>query len=281
MTGNSQQGDVVADDLSINGVTYHAARYGKKQAMPLLLLHGFTGSGDSWTDLIPLFSSRYLVVTVDILGHGRSACPLNSNRYALPAIAADLIALLNAWQIGRTALLGYSMGGRLALYLACHYAERFSHLILESSSPGLHSKAERAERRQNDNALADWIEAKGIETFVTRWEGLPLWRSQQQLHEEIRQRLHQQRLLNSPVGLANSLRGMGTGAQPSLWHKLPALIVPTLLLAGELDTKFVAINQNMAARLGNGRLQLIPNAGHTTHLEQPDEFYTAVTNFLA
>jgi 2-succinyl-6-hydroxy-2,4-cyclohexadiene-1-carboxylate synthase len=268
-------------DLLINGVRYHTVLHGLPTAVPLLLLHGFTGSGRSWIDHIPLFSEHCSVIIVDILGHGRSASPPDPNRYAMPQVAADLIALLDAWRIEQTALLGYSMGGRLALYLAYHYPERFSQLILESSSPGLASEEEQAKRRQSDEALADWIDAHGIEAFVDRWEALPLWASQQQLSTEIRQRLRQQRLQNNPVGLANSLRGMGTGAQPSLWEQLPALALPTLLIVGELDTKFVAINQQMGDRLANGRLHIILQAGHATHLERPELFCTIVTTFLS
>ena len=266
--------------ISLNGVHYQTGRYGLPEAPSLLLLHGFTGSGDSWAELIPAFTQEFALITVDILGHGRSAAPADPNRYAMPHVAADLIALLDDWQIERTALLGYSMGGRLALYLACHFPERFSQLILESSSPGLRTEAERATRRQQDEALADWIEANGIEPFVARWEALPLWASQQQLSAEIWQRLRQQRLQNSAVGLANSLRGMGTGAQPSLWDKLPEITVPSLLIAGELDHKFMAINEQMVGLLANGRFHPIPNAGHTTHLEQPALFQSIIRRFL-
>ncbi len=267
-------------DISVNGASYHTARFGLQPAPALLLLHGFTGSSQNWAHHIPVFSEQFSVISVDILGHGRSASPSDPDRYTMPLVAADLIALLDAWQIEQSALLGYSMGGRLALYLACRYPERFSHLILESSSPGLASEEERAERRQNDEALADWIEANGVAAFVARWEAMPLWASQQQLSEEVRLQLRRQRLQNNPVGLANSLRGMGTGAQPSLWNALPNLHLPTLLMVGELDSKFVTINKKMAATLPDGRLHIIPQAGHTTHLERPKLFATAVNNFL-
>jgi 2-succinyl-6-hydroxy-2,4-cyclohexadiene-1-carboxylate synthase len=267
-------------ELVLNDVGYHVARRGPNGTAPLLLLHGFTGSSANWDPLLPLFGARHSVIGVDILGHGRSASPPDPQRYTMLQVAADLIALLDEWHIEQTAVLGYSMGGRLALYLACTYPERFSQLILESSSPGLATEAERAARRQSDEALAEWIEANGIEAFVDRWETLPLWASQEQLSEEVRARLRQQRLQNSPLGLANSLRGMGTGAQPSLWEKLPALTLPTLLIAGELDEKFVAINQKMVERLPNGRLHRIPHAGHTTHLERPSAFATAVLTFM-
>ena len=266
--------------LTLNDVLYSTSQTGPAGAPALLLLHGFTGSSENWAVHQAVFSEQFSVVSVDILGHGRSASPPNPNRYTMSHVAADLIALLDQWQIAQTSLLGYSMGGRLALYLACHFPERFSRLILESSSPGLATAAEQAARRQSDEALANWIEASGIEAFVQRWEALPLWESQQQLAEDVRARLRQQRLNNSPLGLANSLRGMGTGAQPSLWAQLPTLNLPTLLLAGELDSKFVAINKKMVDLLPNGRLHIIPQAGHTTHLERPLLFRTAVTDFL-
>ncbi|MCP4420856.1 MAG: 2-succinyl-6-hydroxy-2,4-cyclohexadiene-1-carboxylate synthase [Chloroflexi bacterium] len=271
----------MARKIMANGVSYHMEQHGLNQAAPhLLLLHGFTGSSNSWVAHIPTFATHFSVITLDILGHGRSASPAAPNRYAMPQIANDIIALLNGLQIDRTGLLGYSMGGRLALYLACHYPHRFSHLILESSSPGLATEAEQIARRQRDGALADWIENEGIEAFVNRWEALPLWVSQKHLTDDVRQQLRQQRLQNNPVGLANSLRGMGTGAQPSLWQQLPMLELPALLLAGALDGKFVTINEQMGALLPNGRLQIIPNAGHTVHLERPERFETAVIEFL-
>jgi 2-succinyl-6-hydroxy-2,4-cyclohexadiene-1-carboxylate synthase len=161
-----------------------------------------------------------------------------------------------------------------------HYPHRFSHLILESASPGLANDVERQARNRQDRELADCIEAQGIEAFVARWEQLPLWASQQQLSPEIRQQLHHQRRQNNPVGLANGLRGMGTGAQPSLWAQLPELKISTLLLAGELDPKFVAINEQMAALLPDARLQVIPGAGHTVHLERPSAWQHTLTDFI-
>lgn len=253
--------------LSINGVTYYVEIHGAGR--PLLLLHGFTGSSQNWQAVLPGLTAHYQVILVDVLGHGRTASPPDENRYTIDRVAADLIALLDEWGYAAVGLLGYSMGGRLALFTAVTYPHRISHLILESASPGLATAVERQARVAQDRELADWIEANGLEAFVNRWEQLPLWASQQQLSPEIRQQLRQQRLQNNPVGLANSLRGMGTGAQPSLWEQLAALTIPTLLLAGELDPKFVTINRQMAALLPDAHLEIVPGAGHTVHLERP------------
>ena len=247
---------------------------------PLLLLHGFTGSGQNWAAHLPAFASQFQVMIVDIWGHGRSSSPSNPAAYKMENTASDLLCLLDELAVPQAHLLGYSMGGRLALYLAVHFPERWRSLVLESASPGLDTAVSRQERSAKDNELADWIEANGIEAFVDRWEQLPLWASQQQLSAEVRQTLRQQRLQNNPVGLANSLRGMGTGQQPSLWPHLPAVQLPTLLLAGELDGKFVDINQQMAAQMPHAMLGIIEGAGHTIHLERPYAFQQSVLNFL-
>jgi 2-succinyl-6-hydroxy-2,4-cyclohexadiene-1-carboxylate synthase len=261
----------------------NGARYAFDEAgsgPPLLLLHGFTGSAANWRPLLPAFAAHFRVIAVDLLGHGRSAHPSDPARYRMPLAAADLLALLDALAIERAHLLGYSMGGRLALYTAVRFPQRVASLILESSSPGLATQAERAARRAQDEALADWIEAHGVAAFVARWEQLPLWASQARLPDEQRAALRAQRLQNSPAGLANSLRGLGTGAQPSLWPRLPDLTLPVLLLAGALDAKFVAIGRQMAAVLPRARLEIVPDAGHTLHWERPLAFSRLALDFL-
>jgi 2-succinyl-6-hydroxy-2,4-cyclohexadiene-1-carboxylate synthase len=287
--------------IQVNGVTYFYNLTGEKTptlslskrpalSLPkwplLILLHGFTGSSQNWQTLLPSLTPHHQILTIDILGHGRSASPPDPTRYHIAQVAADIVALLNLLhqqtpQFNQPAhLLGYSMGGRLALYLAAYYPQRFRSLILESASPGSKTEAERADRRQRDNALADRIEREGIESFVDFWESLPLWVSQKQLSSEMRVNLRQQRLQNNPIGLANSLRGMGTGTQPSLWQKLPNLSLPVLLLTGELDEKFCGIEEEMAALLPQAKQITVSGAGHTIHLEKPTQYTQNVVSFL-
>ena len=248
---------------------------------PLLLLHGFSGASTTWHAVAAALADRWRVIMLDSLGHGDSDAPPNVEAYRMAAVAADIIDLLDQLAIRQTHLLGYSMGGRLALHLALHYPERLRSLILESASPGIANEAERAERRRRDQALADLIEAKGIPAFVDYWGRLSLWATQSKLPADILATQRQQRLRNSALGLANSLRGLGTGAQPNLWPELPALKSPALLLAGEADPKFRRINEAMAARMPRARLRLIPAAGHNTHLENAPAFCRTVSSFLA
>jgi 2-succinyl-6-hydroxy-2,4-cyclohexadiene-1-carboxylate synthase len=139
---------------------------------------------------------------------------------------------------------------------------------------------ERQARREADEALARRIEEEGVEAFVAFWETLPLFASQARLREETRRELRARRLRNRPEGLAGSLRGMGTGSQPSLWERLGELQPRTLLIAGELDEKFCSINRRMAAAIPGAQLHIAPGAGHTVHLEQPEWYADVVAGSL-
>jgi len=193
----------------------------------------------------------------------------------------DVMAFCDTLHATKIHLLGYSMGGRVALACAIHAPSRFASLILESASAGLADETARQERVYSDTALAERILTGGIEAFINEWEALPLWHTQATLAPEARHRLRQQRLKNNTLGLANSLIGYGTGAQPSYWDKLHTLTSPTLLMVGEEDRKFVATLAKMQQHLPNVQQVVIPNAGHTTHLEAPQVFAEAVLSFLS
>lgn len=243
---------------------------------PLLLLHGFTGSTQNWQALVPALGKTHTVIRVDLPGHGRTALPEDPARYAMPSVAQDLAQLLVDLQVASAQVWGYSMGARLALYLALDYPDRVNRLILESGSPGLATEDERALRRASDEALAQCIEQDGTAAFVREWESLPMWASQSQLPAAQRQRLHELRLQNSPLGLANSLRYMGAGAQPSLWPRLPMLQIPVALVAGTLDAKFVQIGHAMQLALPDATLHIIAGAGHAVHVERPQAVATLI-----
>lgn len=216
----------------------------------------------------------------DLLGHGDSPAPLDPVRYGMPHAAADLAALPETSVEGGIHLLGYSMGGRLALFFALHYPAKVRTLTLLSASPGLATAAERVARRRKDDALADRIERDGIGPFADYWEALPLWDSQtRNLSPERRRQLRAQRQRNSPRGLANSLRGMGSGAQPNLHPAISTSLLPTLLLAGAVDTKFVDINLRMQQEMPGARLVILDGAGHAVHLERPRALARTVVNF--
>lgn len=247
---------------------------------PLVLLHGFTGSARSWDALREPLAPANTILTVDLPGHGRSSAPVEPGRYALDRFARDLARVLDTLRIERVCLLGYSMGGRAALRFALEYGDRVAGLILESTSPGIDDAAARKDRARSDGELADFIEGEGIEAFVNRWESLPLWETQHSLSSGRRSELRAQRLRNDPAGLANSLRGAGAGVTTPVLDRLGTLESPVLIIAGALDSAYVAHGQKMARVFRNARLIAIEGAGHAVHLEKPDEFAAEVASFV-
>lgn len=264
--------------LRVNGCDYHVAIAGT--GPPLLLLHGFTGSTETWAPFFPVWGKRSTLVAVDLLGHGASDCPPDPARYRVERCVADLIALVDQLGLGRVDLLGYSLGGRVALHLAVAAPERLGALVLESSSPGLVSPSERAERIRSDGGLAGLLEREGIAAFVDHWEQLPLFASQRRLPASVREALRHQRCQSNPVGLANSLRGLGVGMMEPLLDRLGEVRAPTLLVVGALDDKYRALGQAMASRLPAARLVVVADAGHAVHLEQAAAFARLVSDFL-
>jgi len=247
---------------------------------PLVLLHGFTGSAMSWGPLAEMLAARFTVLAVDIVGHGASSKPETFDHYAIERAARDAVAAMLAFGFRRSAWLGYSMGGRLALYVAATLPEAVERLVLIGASPGLADPDERAARRAADEALADRIEAEGVPAFVDHWESLPLFETQQRLPVGMRLAIRRGRLANDAHGLANSLRGMGTGAQPSLHDQLGDITAPSLLLTGSLDAKFAAIADEMALAMPDARAVRVPGAGHAAHIEKAAYCVRTITAFL-
>ncbi|MBY0122862.1 2-succinyl-6-hydroxy-2,4-cyclohexadiene-1-carboxylate synthase [Bacillus sp. S/N-304-OC-R1] len=264
----------------INGIQYHVDTWGNSEGEPLLLLHGFTGNSTSWRKFESYWQD-FNVIAVDIIGHGKTDSPDDLSKYHIEAVAGDLNNILDTLEITQASILGYSMGGRLALTFAIKYPEKVKKLVLESSSPGLKTESEREARRIQDEQLACRIKDNGIEKFIDYWENIPLFQSQKRLPEPIRQQIRTERLDNLSVGLINSLKGMGTGAQPSWWDKLYEISAPTLLITGSIDEKFCLIAKNMIKKLKNSKWITIEDCGHAIHVENPKIFGTIVNEFLS
>ncbi|GAA0588317.1 2-succinyl-6-hydroxy-2,4-cyclohexadiene-1-carboxy late synthase [Virgibacillus siamensis] len=241
------------------------------------MLHGFTGSSETWSGFVRQWQHEFQVITIDLPGHGKTR---HSRPVTMEECCSDLVSLFNHLALRKVHVIGYSMGGRTALSLAMLYPEKLCSLTLESTSPGLSYEQERMDRRNRDTQLAKRLERDGIEVFVHFWENIPLFDTQKKLLNDTRQKIRNERLNQSAEGLAMSLRSMGTGQQPSWWGRLHELKLPVLLLAGAYDEKFIGINKKMAKRMQQASLRLIENAGHAIHVEQPQIFGKIVTEFL-
>jgi 2-succinyl-6-hydroxy-2,4-cyclohexadiene-1-carboxylate synthase len=239
----------------------------------ILALHGFLGSARDW-DGAPCALSA-----IDLPGHGGdpAADPEAASFHACRARIGEALSALPRPRV----LLGYSMGGRVALDFACARPSELDALILVSATPGLADSAARAARVRDDEALAREILRDGTRAFAERWARLPLIATQDRAPAAFRAAQRERQAKASAPGLAASLRGAGQGAMRPLWGELPTLRLPVLLVVGEADEKFVSIGRAMAGRLPDAELLVVPRAGHSPCFEAPEPFWAAVTDFLS
>ena len=247
---------------------------------PVLALHGFTGStATMWALVRPLIETRRVAV-VDLPGHGLSTITNDAHAFGFEHTVDAVAAAIDRHRLGPAHVVGYSMGGRVALGLAVRHPGHVASLSLIGASPGLSDPVERAARRRSDNELADDLLEDGLTAFVDRGMASPLFASQVRLGADALADARTQRLANDPDGLAGSLRGAGTGAQPSYWHDLAGIAAPVLLVVGDEDPKFRAIAMRMAAGLIRSAIEVVPGAGHAAHLENPDHVRAAITELV-
>ena len=265
------------------GVRLRAVLEGETRAAvpPLLVLHGFTGAAESMSGVSDSLAGDRRVARLELIGHGRSDAPAASAPYAMAACADQVAAAARALDLGRPHLLGYSMGGRAALAAALAHPDSFSSLVLVGATPGIADPALRDERIAADRALADRIESEGVEAFVDAWMALPIFASQRRLGAAALARARAERLRNRPHGLAQSLRGMGAGAQSPLHDCLDRFERPVLLVVGEEDAKFREIAAALEGSMKDARTEILAGAGHAAHLEAPEAFARVVGQFLA
>jgi 2-succinyl-6-hydroxy-2,4-cyclohexadiene-1-carboxylate synthase len=245
----------------------------------ILFLHGFMGSAADWWGVRAALDGSHRCLAVDLPGHGASLDLPHPEAYTAGGAALGLLDLLDELNIERPVVVGYSMGGRLALYLALRHPERCAGLFLESASPGIEDPAERRARREADEEKARRLESGDFETFLADWYRQPLFASLVR-REGLVEKIVEARRGNVPGELARSLRGMGTGSQPPLWDELAGLQVPTLAVTGELDEKYVGLASRMATLGLRLRTVVVPGVGHSIRVEKPTAYLRLLKDFL-
>lgn len=236
----------------------------------VVLLHGFTQTGQSWEPLVDAMASGRRFLAPDAPGHGSSS-DVTADMWGTAALLAEHVPEPATW-------VGYSMGGRTALHVALAHPASVGRLVLVSATAGLEDEQQRLARRKSDEALAQLVETEGVGPFLERWlsqplfTGLPAERAQMS-----------ERLTNTATGLASSLRLSGTGSQDPLWGRLAELgarALPVLLVAGERDVKYVDLAYRLATGIGPcARVAVVAGAGHACHLERPEEVASIVDDF--
>jgi 2-succinyl-6-hydroxy-2,4-cyclohexadiene-1-carboxylate synthase len=222
---------------------------------------GFMQRGEAWEPVAAGVATRYRVRCLD---------------FATWTFEERVEEILAATAPG-DALVGYSMGGRLALHAALAEPDRLGALVLVGVSAGIEDRREREDRRSSDESLAEWMERRSIEEVVERWERQPVFETQTQA---LRESQRPGRLSHDPELLARLLRSAGQGALEPVWDRLHLLDCPVLLTAGVHDRRYGTAARRMAERIPRARVKLIEDAGHAPHLEQPKAAYDLLLDFL-
>jgi 2-succinyl-6-hydroxy-2,4-cyclohexadiene-1-carboxylate synthase len=238
----------------------------------LTVLHGFTETDESWAEILPpkISQARYELLP----GHGGRPCPKN---YTVPSVAAEIAERMPSG----SDVLGYSMGGRIALQLALDHQAKVRRIIIVSSSAGLSQPDERQKRQKRDAHYAEVLMEDGIGPFVSWWESNPVLRPAQPYSLELTHHLRCRRLSQDPVGLANALQYLGAGVMPDLWPRLGELKIPVLLIVGEKDSRYLSLMKSMSEKIAKAKLCVIANSGHAVHREQTANTVQAIADFLA
>ena len=251
-----------------------------KRKKAIILLHGFTGSANDWKDIAKMLDKGFNKIAIDLIGHGNSSSPTDIKFYKIDSIIDQIEEIIQRTGLKEVILCGYSMGGRIALNFALFKSNLVKGLILESSSAGIKNKKERETRKNDDDELASYINNNPIEDFINKWLDQEIFGTIRRFSNEKIKLIKEEKMKNSRTGLANSLRGFGTGVMPYLGTELIKLKKPTLLISGGLDEKFTQINKSLRKLFPSAKHKIISTAGHNIHLEEPKKFAEAVNSFL-
>lgn len=247
-------------------------------AARVVFIHGFMGAPADWAEIADGLGQPSIGIALP----GHVHAPIAPPGADFPAVAEALLATLDAAPLApRPVLVGYSMGGRLALYLALRAPERFSAALIESATPGLADPHARESRATHDDALATEMDAlatpETFRDFLEGWYARPPFET---LADADRAALVHKRLANAPQGLAAAIRALSVGRQPNLWPELPALQIPALVICGERDLKYRQIAEEMAATSPRIATQVMAGCGHNVHFEHPDAYTKVLQGFI-
>lgn len=254
--------------------------WGNPESPAVILLHGFTWDGASWGPVAERLSERFYCVAPDLPGHGATSRPEPTEAWSFDRVVTALADALAQLDLTDPHLVGYSMGGRLALRLAVMRALPLGRLVLVGASPGLETLEERLSRARSDAELAERLVQEGMQAFLERWMALPLFESMRAIEPARLASLNAGRSAQDPAGLASSLATTGAGSQPYLMEALTRVAVPTLLVVGDQDAKFRAIAEEMLSRLSHGRMEVVTGCGHSVPFECPEALAELVSSFF-
>ena len=249
---------------------------------PLLLVHGFTGAKEDFTDWLPDLAARgWHAVAPDLRGHGGSSHPDRETDYSLALFADDMVGLVDGLGWDRFVLLGHSMGGMIAQQVALSTAgARLDGLILMDTSPsppeGIDPEMiELGRSVVREGGVKLLVEALREQEGVLSTPADARVRAERPGYEE----WGEQKLLASSDAMWLAMT-TELFTQADRLPALASLLVPTLVIVGEQDEGFIGHSHRMTNAIAGCQLAVIPDAGHSPQFEAPDAWWTALTDFL-
>ncbi len=231
--------------------------------------------------LVGNLSEGYTPIFIDLIGHGNSSSPHEILNYSEEYQIKIINNLLEFLKIKEIILVGYSMGGRLALSFTINYPDKVKALVLESSSFGIEDQIERKERILSDAEIANVIENKGIINFINFWMNIPLFESMKNMDPTEIEKLKKRKISeNNIIGLKNSLIGFSQGNMTYLGDSLKTMKADVGIISGELDTKYCRIAEDLHRKIRNSEVKIVSDCGHNVHFEKPEEFLKFLNGFL-
>jgi pimeloyl-ACP methyl ester carboxylesterase len=255
-----------------NGIEIH---YEISGAGPCLaLIHGFADNLNFWYEQVPEFSRRYRTLTYDVRGFGRTERV--DGPYAIDVFAEDLHELLNALGIDATCLLGFSMGGRIALEFALTHPEMTTGLILANSGVETSPRPEMEKHRRIMRSVLAEGNLETLSTMLTKGSFSPGFSSRD---PETFRSCKAIRMQNDPSDYLAIMEAVDRALDAPV--DLSRLELPVLLIAGEHDALMGrSIAERMKEAIADAELKVLPT-GHASALEAPEEFNRVVLDFMA
>jgi len=235
--------------------------HGDPRSPPLIFLHGFMGSKEDWKEMFESFESRFYCIAFDLPGHG-------STPYCDEMMSVLKKEIQKYEGIAKPAIIGYSMGGRIALR-SQHLA---SKIAIISGHPGLKSKKEKEERRKSDEIWCEKLLTLPFDLFFAEWYAQPIFQTFSR-NGPLMQLIIKRRMKQNPHHLSHVLRQMSLGNQP----RITRYRCPCLFLYGEEDWKYREIYNKLPKTVG---VAGIKNSGHAIHFENPQECAKKILNWM-
>lgn len=261
-------------------IRWHWREFGFASGVPVLFLHGFMGSGGDWGLIARKFGNKISGIAPDLPGHGETSTDLS--RLTFDSFADGLKNFVEGQFARKPLCIGYSLGGRVALYTACRHPNLFSGLLLESANPGIEDPIERAKRLELDRERAGVLSSEdGLEKLLRTWYAKPPFTSLATRPDLVETLVEEKRAANDPKSLSEVLITLSVGVQTPLWDLLPSLALPVVFVTGERDEAYTELATKAKAIMPNAELIVVPDAGHIVHLENFSDFTAALIKLIS